>query len=48
MARAAADVHGADAVSLAQARAQTVSEPEFRELVATMVAAVRGDFHARE
>jgi len=48
MARAAADVHGADAVSLAQARAQTLSEPEFRELVATMVAAVRGDFHARE
>lgn len=47
MAGAAADVHGADPASLRQARAETVSEHDLRDLVATMVATVRADFHAQ-
>jgi hypothetical protein len=47
MAQAAADVHGADPTALRTARAETVDEASLRDLVATMVAAVRADFRAQ-
>ena len=46
MARAAADVHGADPAALGPARAETVPDSDFHTWVATMAEAVRADFRA--
>ncbi len=46
MARAAADLHGADPAAFAAARAETVSEHHLRGLVATMSDVVRRDFRS--
>jgi hypothetical protein len=46
MARAAADVHGADPTAWATAHDEWVADHDFRALVATMADVVRRDFAA--